>query len=310
MGAAESRGVIAIGLLACSMGLAAAAPRDFNLSEPAAGVYVHSGRQLPLDAPGHEDIANSGFIVGNKCVAVIDTGGSVAVGRQLRDAIRKHTTLPICYVINTHVHVDHVLGNAAFKTEHPQFVGNAALPDAMARSTDFFLEKYAGDLDPPPGADQIVSPDLLVKNELTLDLGARTLQLHAWPKAHTDCDLTVYDPKTATLWSGDLLFRQRLPALDGSLEGWLAALDVLAGMKATLVVPGHGPVARDLGAALAPERRYLHALSEGVRAELSRGESLQHAIDHVAAAEKPHWLLWDSVHPHNVVRAYQELEWD
>jgi quinoprotein relay system zinc metallohydrolase 2 len=314
MGAAEPR--IALAPLACFLAfachtaLAANAADNFNLSEPAPGVFVHLGRPLALDVPGHDDIANIGFIVGKKCAAVVDTGGSISVGRQLRAAIEKHTALPICYVINSHVHVDHVLGNAAFSADHPSFVGSATLIEAMARSRDFFVREYAGDMDSPANAAQVIGPDRLVEHELTLDLGDRPLVLRAWPKAHTDCDLTVYDVRSGVLWTGDLLFRDRLPALDGSLKGWLVALDELAKTKVKLAVPGHGPVAYDITAAIVTERRYLRSLADGVRAELSEGKPLEDAIQHVAAAEKPHWLLWDEVHPHNVVRAYQELEWN
>jgi len=308
MGAAESR--IAVWLLACPMLFAADAGDAFNLSEPAPGIFVHIGRHLALDVPGHDDIANIGFIVGKECVAVIDTGGSVTVGRELRASIETHTSLPICYVINTHGHVDHVLGNAAFKNDKPSFVGHAALAEAIARSRDFFVKEYAGDMDSPPTTDQIIGPDHGVEHDLTLDLGDRQLVLRAWPKAHTDCDLTVYDAQTGTIWTGDLLFRERLPALDGSVKGWLAVLDELARMKVKLAVPGHGPLARDLAAAIVPEHRYLQALVVGIRSELSQSKSLEDAIEHVASSEKSHWLLWDQVHPHNVVRAYEELEWD
>ena len=289
---------------------AADAPGTFNLSEPSPGVFVHLGSPLALDATGHDDIANIGFIAGKKCVAVVDTGGSMRVGRELREAVGKHTSLPICYVINTHVHVDHVLGNAAFSGDSPSFVGNAALADAMARSRDFFVKEYAGDMDSPASPSQVIGPSRLVEHEITLNLGDRPLLLRAWPKAHTDCDLTVYDVRTGTLWTGDLLFRDRLPALDGSVKGWLVALDRLARMKVKLAVPGHGPVARDLVSAIVPERRYLQALLDGVRGEMSEGKPLEDAIHHVAAAEKTHWLLWNEVHPHNVVRAYEELEWN
>jgi quinoprotein relay system zinc metallohydrolase 2 len=308
MGVADSR--IACWLLACPLVCAANAADTFNLSEIKSGVFVHAGRQLALDVPGHDDIANIGFIVGKSCVAVIDSGGSVGIGRALRSAIAMHTALPVCYVINTHVHADHVLGNAAFTPDHPSFVGHAALTQAMARSRDFFVGEYGADLDSPPTADQIVAPDRSVERDLVLDLGNRRLALHAWPTAHTDCDLTVYDAQSGTLWTGDLLFRERLPALDGSVKGWLEVLDELARMRVSLAVPGHGPVTRNLPAALVPERRYLQALTAGIRDELIQGKSPQDAIEHVAAAEKPHWLLWDSVHPHNVMRAIQELEWD
>ena len=308
MGAAKPH--IAVWLLACPMAFAADVLDGFNLREPSPKVFVHLGRQLALDVPGHDDIANIGFIVGEKCVAVIDTGGSSTIGRELRAAIGKHTPLPVCYVINTHVHVDHVLGNGAFKNDGVSFVGNALLREAIGRSREFFVKEYAGDMDSPPGAEQVIAPDRLVEHELTLDLGERQLVLRAWPTAHTDCDLTVYDAKSGTLWTGDLLFRERLPALDGSVKGWLSVLEELKRMKVKLAVPGHGPLTRDLASAIAPERRYLEAIADGVRDELAQSKSLDDAIEHVAAAEKLHWMLWDKVHPHNVVRAYEELEWE
>ena len=284
----------------------------FAVDQVANGVFVHVGKQLPLDAPGHDDIANIGFVVGTRCVAVIDTGGSVRIGRALRAAIRQHTALPVCYVINTHVHVDHVLGNAAFRGDKPQFVGREGLGAALARSRAFFLREFAGDFDAPAAADQIVAPDLEVKDTLELDLGDRKLSLRAWPKAHTDCDLTVFDEASGTLWTGDLLFRERTPVLDGSVTGWLAAIDDLAKIPAKIVVPGHGKVGRDLAAALAPERQYLQALVAAVRADLAEGKSLNDAVValQVAAGEKDHWLLWESAHAHNVARVYQELEWE
>jgi quinoprotein relay system zinc metallohydrolase 2 len=280
------------------------------VDELAPGVYAHRGAQLPLDVPGHDDIANIGFVVGSRCVAVIDTGGSVRIGRALRAAVRRHTSLPICYVINTHVHVDHVLGNWAFEGDRPSFVGHAALAQAIVRSRPYFVKEYAQDLDAPAAPEQVIGPDRLVETELTLDLGNRLLTLHAWPTAHTDCDLTVYDQKTSTLWTGDLLFIERLPALDGSLVGWIAAIDRLATQRVKLAVPGHGPTTAHPGEALARERGYLESLLQGVRRELAEGKSLQDAMLHVGGDEKSGWLLWDEVQPRNVARAYEELEWE
>ena len=282
----------------------------FTIRELAPGVFVHLGQQLALDAAGHDDIANIGFIVGQRCVAVIDTGGSVRIGRAMRAVIRQHTRLPICYVINTHVHVDHVLGNAAFQQDRPKFVGHSALAAAMARSRDYFLQHFPQDLDQPPSATQIIAPDTSVEQALELDLGGRQLSLRAWPTAHTDCDLTVFDDRSRTLWTGDLLFRDRLPAVDGSASGWLTVIDELARLQVARAVPGHGPVTTDLPSALDPERRYLRALIDGVHDELAQGGSMQHAMAHAATAEMPKWLLWDSTHPRNVARVYQQMEWE
>jgi quinoprotein relay system zinc metallohydrolase 2 len=289
---------------------AAAAAPEFSLQEVATGVFVHFGRPLPLDAPGHDDIANIGFVVGERCVAVIDTGGSIGVGSALRAALVRRTRVPICYVINTHDHVDHVLGNDAFRADHPSFIGHARLPAALARDRAFFLTQYAGDLRQPPSPDQIVAPDRLVADTLQLDLGGgRHLQLRAWPVAHTDCDLTVLDDRTGTLFTGDLLFRERLPALDGDVGGWLGVIDTLAEQPARRAVPGHGPLATDLSAALQPEKRYLATLLADVRREIDAGESLQQSLDEAAQGERSQWLVWDGTNPHNVTRVYQQLEW-
>ena len=224
------------------------------------------------------------------------------MGRVLRGAIRQHSALPVCYVINTHVHFDHVLGNAAFGDDHASFVGSTALATEMKRSESVFLQNY--------GARQVIGPDRLVEKDLALDLGGRRLRLKAWPTAHTHCDLTVVDEKTGTLWAGDLLFRERLPALDGSAKGWLAAIAELTSWRVKLTIPGHGALARDLPAALAPEQHYLQALVDSIRIELKQGVSLQSALGEAANSERGTWLLWDEVHPRNVARVYQELEWE
>jgi glyoxylase-like metal-dependent hydrolase (beta-lactamase superfamily II) len=134
--------------------------------------------------------------------------------------------------------------------------------------------------------------------------------LRAWPKAHTDCDLSVYDSTTGTLWTGDLLFVQRTPVIDGSIKGWLAVIDTLATMPAQHVIPGHGPVGSDLPALLEPQRRYLQGLLEEVRSQLTQGNSLQEALKEVHPAAQSDWLLWEATTPRNVARVYQELEWE
>lgn len=298
------RGVgFASALVLCG-GFAKAA--TFDVREIAKGVFVHEGRTVALDAPGHDDIANLGFVVGTRCVAVIDTGGSVATGRALRDAIGRHTKLPICYVINTHVHVDHVLGNAAFRNAKPKFVGAATLPAAIAASRAYFAEHYGAELD----GNDVIGPDSVVETTRTLDLGGRTLTLRAWEKAHTDSDLTVTVDDAGVLFAGDLLFVGRVPALDGSVIGWREAIDELAKSNAKFVVPGHGPVSKDIEAAFVPERRYLTVLVDGVREEIAQGKPIDDATAHVGEGEKAHWQLFETANAHNVSVAYRELEWE
>jgi len=205
-----------------------------------------------------------------------------------------------------------VLGNAAFVRENPVYIGHALLGSAITRSRQFFLKNYAADLDAPATAAQIIAPErsVALDTPLDLDLGGRHLSLRAWPKAHSDCDLTVYDGATGTLWSGDLLFVQRTPVIDGSIKGWLAVIDTLAVTPVRHVIPGHGAVGTDLPALLRPQRRYLQALLEEVRLQITQGKSLQDALRDVHPEAQSGWLLWEATNPRNVARVYQELEWE
>lgn len=291
-------------------GATAPMPAALAVDEVAQGVFVHRGRPLALDAVGHDDIANIGFIVGTRCIAVVDSGGSVRQGRALLAAIRARSALPVCYVINTHGHVDHVLGNAAFLSDDTRFVGHARLGADLARSAPFFVAEYAADFDAPASSRQVIAPTLAVETERALDLGGRRLVLRAWPAAHTDSDLSVFDEKTSTLWTGDLLFRERLPAVDGSVRAWLEVMTTLATLDVAHVIPGHGAPGSDLGAALDEQREYLQALVDDVRKAIGDGESLQQAMTHTGQSQRRDWRVWEPTHARNVSRVFQELEWE
>src|SRR5450830_2196429 len=124
-------------LMGCAHNQAKA--ENFAIENLGDGIYVHHGVHLDIDEGYHGDICNASFVVGSKGVAVIDTGGSIKVGNQLREAIRKITPLPILYVINTHVHPDHIFGNAAFVADKPVFVGHAKLAEAMTLRADAYM---------------------------------------------------------------------------------------------------------------------------------------------------------------------------
>lgn len=283
--------------------------------EIAPGVYAYEGAIALMDHANEGAIANIGFIVGDDAVAVIDTGGSTLEGQRLREAIRKITDKPIRYVIDTHEHPDHVFGNAAFEAPDTTFVGHKNLPRALAQRKEFYLQAFK----PMIGEDlikdvKIIAPTLLVDigkdKEMRLDLGHRTLVLRAWPVMHTDCDLTVFDEKTATLFTGDLVFFQHVPVVDGSLKGWLAAMDELTAIPAKLAVPGHGTIGLDWPQALADERTYLTKLTKDLRGLIAKGDDVGQAAKEAGQSEAKNWKLFGDYNPRNATAGFAELEWE
>jgi len=283
----------------------------FNVEQVADGVFVHTGRHEVYSHENAGDIANASFVVGSEAVAVIDTGGSFKVGEALRAAIAERTDRPVKFVVNTHMHPDHVFGNAAFEADGPVYLAHHKMPRGLAARADRYLAINADMLGPSAfQGTRIVMPTRGIDDETRINLGQRDLVLTPHPTAHTDNDLTVFDTKSKTLFLGDLLFSGHIPTLDGSIRGWLRILDQFKAMSAERVVPGHGPASMTWPAALEPQQRYLRTITREVRALISEGRTLAEAAKSVGTEERRHWKLFDEFHKRTVSAAYAELEWE
>jgi quinoprotein relay system zinc metallohydrolase 2 len=304
-----------VSALVLCLGPQAASAMDAALpvAEVAPGVFVHAGAYEDVNPGNGGDIANLGFVVGDRGVAVIDTGNAPAVGRRLRAAIKAKTDLPIYYVINTHVHPDHTFGNTAFVGDKPEFVGHAKLARAMAAKFPYYLKTlktFVGE-DAVQGIEAVApTRTVAAGEEIALDLGGRKLTVTGFKTAHTDNDVTVFDSKTATLFAGDLLFVDRIPALDGSLKGWLNAVEALKKIPAALAVPGHGPASVPWPQALDAETRYFNVLLGDIRKIQKEHGTLEQAMAKAGGGERDKWALFDDYNPRNVTEAFVELEWE
>ncbi len=181
----------------------------------------------------------------------------------------------------THVHPDHFFGAAAFLEDHAQFVAHENYPVQLAARARSYEKSLQRDLGHAAAGSEIVSPTLLVRQRVELDLGGRTVVVQAWPPAHTDDDLTVFDMPTSTLWLSDLLFVGHTPVIDGTITGFLAVMKDLRAVVAVQYVPGHGRSNLPWPQPLDAQQRYFTVIMDETRAALRSRKTIQQATDEV-----------------------------
>lgn len=275
------------------------------------GIFIHRGMHALYSRSNGGDIANCGVIIGEETAAVIDTGGTYLIGEHLASAIAARTDKPVRFVINTHMHPDHVFGNAAFEPVNPAFIAH----HKMARGLAARAERYLAINRELVGEDgfkgtRVVMPTVAVEATQVIDLGNRRLILEPRRTAHTDNDLTVRDETTGIMFAGDLIFSGHCPSLDGSILGWRQVLDDMTSEAPTAIVPGHGPARMSVEEAIAPMRKYLDTVIGQVRAAIAKGLPLSRAVETVGLELKDDWELFSHYHGRNVSAAYAELEWE
>lgn len=291
--------------------LEALADRAAEVIETAPGHFVHFGKVESVGPGSDGDVANTGFVIGERGVAVIDAGTTRGNGEALYLALRQHTDLPVTALIVTHMHPDHVLGASVFRDAGARVIAAAKMPLALAQRAEGYMAGMERLIGPEQThGTQVIYPDITLSADMTLDLGGRVLDLRAYPTAHTDNDLTVLDRATATMWMGDLVFLEHTPALDGSINGWIDTLDALSALPVRYMVPGHGRMVAAFPDGAAPTRDYLAAIRDETRAALAKGESLSEAIRHIGHSHAGDWQMFEEFNPRNATSAYVELEWE
>ena len=274
------------------------------------GLYLRPGSNGIIFE--NDNIANIGFIVGENAIAVIDTGGSIKEGGQLICQIRKASKLPIRYVINTHVHPDHTLGNGAFNDPDITFIGHQNLSHAMGVLSKTYLRRYNEKTGENITDESIILPQITIVDELEIDLGNRPVTIIAAPRAHTNNDLLIHDKKTSTLWLSDLLFHEHIPVIgkSGSVAGWLETIKNLELKGIKIVVPGHGSLPVNWTEAINNQTRYLTQLRDEIRRNISNEADLTQAMDTIGLNETTRWDMFTVFHKRNISYIFSELEWE
>lgn len=188
--------------------------------------------------------SNVGVVVGDNAVLVIDTLISAKHAQRLANAIRQLTDKPIKYVVNTHYHVDHVLGNCVFASQGAVIIAhektNPDMPKVAARlAHPDSLSMTAADLE----GTALAAPTITFPRDMSIDLGGVTVELNYPGPTHTPGSITAYVPQDKVLFAGDILFTRYHPNIgEGDLANWQKVLADLEKTPATQIIPGHGPL--------------------------------------------------------------------
>jgi quinoprotein relay system zinc metallohydrolase 1 len=275
------------------------------------GVYVVEGANADFSPQNGCNIINTGFIVTQAGVLVINTGPSRLYGEQLRQAIARVTSKPVVKVLHLNLHPDYFLGNQAFADVDRYATASTRAGIAReAASYEDNLFKLCGDW---MKGTQTVPPNQDVAAG-TWTLGERRFELRSY-QGHTDSDLVLLDVHSGVAFVGGLAFSQRVPTTPhADIPAWQMSLDTLEGdirrlsggsLKA--LVPSHGPVRADL-AAIAQTRDYLSwidaTLSRSARQGLEMTEVLSIPIPPAFAT----WAALDTEYLRNVVHLYPRYE--
>ena len=284
---------------------------SFNLEEVADKIYVHFGFQEDANKINKGDISNIGFIVGDKSILVIDTGGTPSIGEALYKKINDISDLPISYVVITHSHPDHYFGTNVFINESIDIIGHSKLQRSLDANFEFYKNLQlvnTRDQSVKEFKNFKITKFVNVDKNLTIDLGNRIVEIKAWPSGHTDNDLSIFDKKTKTLWTENIFIR-RTPSIRASVKGWKKNLEETNKMDINLIIPGHGPVKKK-SEALKPMLSYFNRLIDNTRKFHKNNLSLSKAIETFPSKNLENWLLYNIYHPSNITKVYTELEWE
>ncbi len=259
---------------------------------------------------------NTGIIIGDDAVMVIDTQATPVMAQDVIRRIREVTDKPIKYVLLSHYHAVRVLGASAYGAEH--IIASEDTRDLIVERGQFDKDSEIGrfprlfqNVESVP--DGLTWPTMTFNQKMTLWLGKLEVQILQLGRGHTKGDTVAWLPQEKILFSGDLVEFDATPyAGDAYFQDWPQTLDNIAALKPEKLVPGRGAALQtpeQVQAGLAGTRAFISDLYESVKASAAKGEDLRKVYEATFAKLQPkygHWVIFKHCMPFDVTRAYDE----
>jgi glyoxylase-like metal-dependent hydrolase (beta-lactamase superfamily II) len=259
---------------------------------------------------------NTGIIIGDDGVMIIDARATPVMARELIEQLRTITDKPIKYVLLTHYHAVRVMGASAYQAQH--IIASQGTYELIRERGQ---EDFASEVQRFPRLFKAVEtvpgltwPTITVDTSLTLWMGRCEVQIRHIGRGHTKGDTVAYLPDCGVLYSGDLVEEGATPYCgDAYFIDWSDTLDRLEALNATALVPGRGAAligANNVVASISSTRHFLRDLTTIVRAGVQEKKGLKAIYNEAMAVLGPqygHWVIFEHCMPFNVSRCFDEI---
>ena len=268
--------------------------------------YYFYGKEEYFSKENGGDIANASFIITANSVILIDTGSSKSYGEQVKKQIEKITSKPIKYILNTHHHPDHFLGNSAFSSSDiyaAEFTKNE-----IEQNGDLYIVNLVNLVGEAMNNTKIKAPNqVLTTKTLNLD-GYKLDILHL--DGHTQSDIAIYDENTKILYASDLVFYKRTPSTPhANIENWIKSLKELEKIDYSILVPGHG-ISSSSKEPILENIAYLEFLDNTLKTAAIKGLDIFEILDKPIPKEFESFTMFKEEFERSVINLYPFYEKD
>ena len=268
--------------------------------------YYFYGKEEYFSKENCGDIANASFIITKNYVILIDTGSSKAYGEELKKQIEKITSKPIKYIINTHHHPDHFLGNDAFSSS--DIYATKFTKEDIEKNGHLYIANLRNLIKDAINGTKIKAPDKILQNK-TLDLDGYKLKV-LYFDGHTQSDIAIYDENTKILYASDLVFYKRTPATPhANINKWIESLKELEKIDYDILVPGHG-IASKTKEPILENIAYLAYLNKTLKESAKKGLDIYEILEKPTPKEFESFTMFKEEFERSVINLYPLYEKD
>lgn len=259
---------------------------------------------------------NTGVIIGDDGVMIIDAQATPAMAQDVIAKIRTVTDKPIRYVLLSHYHAVRVLGASAYKDAHAIIASDetrALIVERGQQDMDSEIGRFPRLFQGKETIPGLTWPTLTFTGEISVWLGKREVRISQPGRGHTAGDTIAFVPDADVMFSGDLVeYKSACYCGDAHYQDWPNTLKTLMKYDPVAIVPGRGDALvgkPNVAAAFNGTHNFLTSLFSTVKDSVARGESLKEAYDQVRKVmDGPfgHYAIYEHCLPFNVSRAYDE----